>query len=434
MDIIVHRGLKEIGGTCLEIIHSGCRIIVDLGIPLTKPGGGELTKEELKTPAVLPKLRGLYTDAEIPTVDGVLLSHAHMDHYGLMDFIHPEIPVYLSEESLAILEVGNIFWPDNLKQKNMFDNYCLFDNSTPFEIGPFIISALPVDHSSFGASAFLLEANGKKIFYTGDFRAHGRKPKTYYRLLKDEQLKNVDALIIEGTTLGQRSRGSQPTEQDVEKQMADLLKKQEDVSFVVASGSNIDRLNSIFKATRSAGKELVLDLYQYYLLSKLKETYSKSKLPPFKGDGIRIFINDSQKKKMIDNLGQKVFDEFYNKSITAEEIISRRKDFVLRLAIHEMTGLAEKMQKEKTLEESVLIYSMWSGYLKKQKSFQNFSDRFNVTIKEVHSSGHAYKKDIVRLVDAINPKRLIPVHTLNAGVFKKTFTNIDIVTEKLTTI
>ena len=48
---------------------------------------------------------------------------------------------------------------------------------TPVEIGPFRVTPYLVDHSAFDAYALLVEADGKRVFYSGDFRGHGRKRK-----------------------------------------------------------------------------------------------------------------------------------------------------------------------------------------------------------------------------------------------------------------
>jgi mRNA degradation ribonuclease J1/J2 len=45
-----------------------------------------------------------------------------------------------------------------------------------FTIGDFQITPFVVDHSAFGALAFLVEADGKSLLYSGDLRWHGRKP------------------------------------------------------------------------------------------------------------------------------------------------------------------------------------------------------------------------------------------------------------------
>jgi len=56
-----------------------------------------------------------------------------------------------------------------------------------------------MDHSAFDASSLLIET-GKKIFYSGDFRGHGRKSKLLHRMIKDP-IKEVDCMLMEGTTL-----------------------------------------------------------------------------------------------------------------------------------------------------------------------------------------------------------------------------------------
>ena len=38
MKIKVHRGLKEIGGSCIEVTQNNTRIVLDFGMPLVKPG------------------------------------------------------------------------------------------------------------------------------------------------------------------------------------------------------------------------------------------------------------------------------------------------------------------------------------------------------------------------------------------------------------
>jgi ribonuclease J len=44
MRVCVHRGTKQIGGTCVEIEASGSRIIVDLGLPLDAVEAGRGTR------------------------------------------------------------------------------------------------------------------------------------------------------------------------------------------------------------------------------------------------------------------------------------------------------------------------------------------------------------------------------------------------------
>jgi len=50
MRVCIHRGTKQIGGTCVEIEASGSRIIVDLGLPL------DAVEADL---ALVPQISGL---------------------------------------------------------------------------------------------------------------------------------------------------------------------------------------------------------------------------------------------------------------------------------------------------------------------------------------------------------------------------------------
>jgi len=55
----------------------------------------ELTLHQLVGDKILPAVDGLYKNDK-PSIAAVLLSHAHLDHYGFLQFVHPDIPLYMS--------------------------------------------------------------------------------------------------------------------------------------------------------------------------------------------------------------------------------------------------------------------------------------------------------------------------------------------------
>ena len=69
--------------------------------------------QELIAEGVLVDVPGVFPhDPTAPDVAAIVLTHSHLDHYGLAHHAHPAIPVYGSEGTLAILEVGRVFFPD----------------------------------------------------------------------------------------------------------------------------------------------------------------------------------------------------------------------------------------------------------------------------------------------------------------------------------
>ena len=62
------------------------------------------------------------------------------------------------------------------------------------------------------------------------------------------------------------------------------------------------------------------------------------------------------------------------------------------------------------------IWSQWEGYLKKDagaKLRADLADR-GVPLEVIHTSGHASIRDLQRLASAVNPKSLVPIHTVNS--------------------
>jgi len=422
VQVTIHRGTHTIGGSCIEIASGSHRIILDLGLPLMGRDGAEIEARALKSRTrengILPSVAGLYRDQE-PAVYAVLLSHAHIDHHGLLGHVHPEIPIYMSKGSNKLIEIGNIFYPE----KTLVSNIQHFEHWKPFMVGPFTITPYLMDHSAFDASAFLIECEGRKVFYTGDLRAHGRKEKVFENLV-EHPITKLDCLVMEGTTLGGEHKGCE-NEQEVEEEFVETFKQQKDMSFILTSGSNIDRLVSLYRATAPirSNKILVIDLYTAYVLDQLKKL--RSNLPPHENDNIRVYYMYGHAKRLVDNNLKEFLYKIKSRKIELDEIVKNRVDMIVKLPIWKgMEKIAAAASKEQPLNDSQLIYSMWKGYLEKNTGVKEFCSKYGIGMKYIHTSGHAYLDDLERLVHAFSPSVLIPVHTLSGDDFKNYFSNV----------
>ena len=112
MKITIHRGAREIGGSCVEIAaESGSRLLVDLGMPLARVDGSEWPRGTALRPGhdcgrrLLPELCGLYAGKSI--VEG-LCSLTPTDHYGWPKYL-PQIPAFGSRGTLDSGASGSSF-------------------------------------------------------------------------------------------------------------------------------------------------------------------------------------------------------------------------------------------------------------------------------------------------------------------------------------
>jgi len=78
MNICIWRGARQIGGTCIEIESQGKRLVLDIGQPLDSPDAESVE---------MPRVEGLKTPDN--SLLGVVLSHPHLDHYGLAFRVPP---------------------------------------------------------------------------------------------------------------------------------------------------------------------------------------------------------------------------------------------------------------------------------------------------------------------------------------------------------
>ncbi len=419
--ITVHRGSDAIGGSCIEVAADTGRIILDLGMPLMENGGDEIDADKLDQPSIangmIPDVAGL-TDGDCASpILGVLLSHAHPDHYGMLEYVHDSIPVYMSEESKAMIGVANVFYPDQLKLQETLIRCRTFQQEQPFTLGAFTITPLLMDHSAFGSSSLLIEVEGKRILYSGDMRAHGRKAKLFWAL--PDKVGHIDCMLMEGTTLGGKHHDGYNDEAAVEEGMVRAF-QHDHATFVLGSGSNVDWLVSLYRASKRTGKLLVLDLYQYYLLTRLK-IFSRG-LPPHQGDHIRVFYPQSQAKRLSRHgLKDVMVKEAYSRKISRDEIWQNPEKMVIRLSMGEMKRLADQMPKQERLR---FIYSMWQGYLDRNAEMADFPKQYGCKWQSIHTSGHAWLEDLQKLTATIKPAMLVPIHTLQGDQFSTYFDNV----------
>jgi ribonuclease J len=410
-----------IGGSCVELRSDASRIILDLGIPLVKPDGTEfeikeyagLSGPELLAASVLPPVEGLYEWQE-PSVAGVLISHSHQDHYGFLNHIHPDIPVYLGEGTRKLIEISAVFSPS----KTILKRPVVFSWPGHFTVGDFRVVPHLVDHSAFGAFAFEIESAGKRIFYSGDFRDHGYLGKTL-TIIRDKCAPDVDALLMEGTMFG-REEGPVMTEQELADEAKVICRECPKSVLVYQSGQNVSRAVSFYKAARATGREFVLDFYSAHVLSELGKCTGGTSLPyPGNLPGIRVWYPNYLTNRLFNTNQGEIPIRYSTYKMTKEEMAEKLSNLVLYVR----PGMDFDLKHIIGIEGSILLYSLWSGYHEKG-STKRFLDEVNalgITVQSLHTGGHASIGTLRALVETLHPKILLPIHTFYPDEYATTF-------------
>jgi len=403
--LTVHRSTREIGGNCIEITYGGGRLLLDAGNPLES----EWVPEKGRVPNTL--------DITSP-VDGVIISHAHQDHFGLLDMLPEEWPVWSGWGAETLMRLTAAIKGVRLKQQ--FHNYKSFE---PFQIGPFSVTPYLTDHSAFDAHMLLIEVGGKRILYSGDFRRTGRKAKLVDRLIKNPP-RNVDVLILEGTTLG-RSKHF-PTEADIEEEFVSLFKESNGRVFITWSAQNIDRTVTIYRACKRTQRTLILDLYSVDVLARLEKYYPH--LPQLGWPFLRAVVTRGI-KHLYDDPQRINNAEFFKKccesgfAFSAAKIENKKNDVIMLRP----TLLRDFISKDVVLtSDDTWVFSMWDGYLKNQ-DYQATQKCFNdakASIRHIHTSGHASPEELKCFAESIAARYLVPIHSFEWDNHLEQFENV----------
>lgn len=381
MQIKVYRGTHQIGGCITEIKTESARIIIDMGEDLPSadyPFANH--QQQLEIDGVT---RGT------PDCNAVLITHYHGDHVGTFEKVLPSIPIYMGKTAKQIYgAVQNVLKnklnKGNPKKVNTFKEFTV---GKPLCFGDIKVTPYTVDHSAFDAYMLLIEAQGKRVLHTGDFRMHGARgskmPTVFEKYCKD-----VDVLITEGTMLS-RIGERVITEHELGLQAEKLLRENKYV-FALCSSTNIDTIAEFYNAAIQTQKPFIVceDDFQREILK---------------------IVTQNTTSPFYDFDRQKIYSYGYN----LHDLMTERGFFFLG-----RTNYVTKKAIE-AFPNSLLIYSMWSGYLdKSHPAFDEYKSDFvdcalnnGCRMVHLHTSGHASIEEIKKVCEITGAKTIIPIHS-----------------------
>ena len=404
MRIRILKGTNQIGGVFTEISSKEAKIIIDFG-------------DDLDGVKRLENIEGL-TIGE-PAYDGVFITHNHQDHMGRIDDILDGVPVYMSDLSRKIFETVFCFSKNKGKIHRQTIN---LEEGKTVTIKDMKITPYIVDHSAYNSFMILIEAEGKRILHTGDFRNHGYKGVLLESTLK--KIGKIDLLITEGTTLS-REQVKSKTETELVDDIVEKTKNYDQV-LMLMSTTNIDRVTTMQRVANRTGKTVIHDI----VLSNVLQLVTQKIPNALNSKSVGVYLPGSVYIKRDREEYKKYIEPFQNKIEETGKLLHGK--FIMNIRVSMLKDI-ERL-KDKVLDNCCVVYSMWEGY-QKEEMYKKFLDRMkelNIDIYSLHISGHADYTAFNQVIEITKPNAVIPMHTENKEKIKD-FTDKAVILEDMET-
>ena len=346
-----------------------------------------------------------------PRMHAVVLSHPHLDHYELADQLDPAVPVYLGAEAERVLNAAAFFSPVSYTPRlagHLADRVSL--QLRPFTVTPFL-----ADHSAFDAYSLLIDAGGRRLFYTGDIRAHGCKRRLFDELVNHPPA--TDVLLMEGTNV--RADSTLATTSSVEDDLVATFRATGGMVATFSSAQNIDRLVTVYRAARRSGRTLVVDLYT----ATVAAATGRSTIPQPGFVGYAVYVPNRQRHRIVQTREFHRVAEVTDIRMFPEGLATARGT----IAYLGTSSTAAELVDAGALQGGAAVWSLWPGYLTQPSGlrFQQLLSEAEIPLLQHHTSRHAFVEDLQRLVATFDPARVVPIHSEATDHFADHFPRVD---------
>lgn len=389
MKIEVLGAAREVGGSCIAVETDSCKLALDYG-----------TKFDAET-------RKLPND-----FDAVVVSHAHLDHSGGLLHLIRHNPLIIGSEITRAVTVDLLH--DMIKIQNEKGIYDFqdqhadriggyFHTSDTIALGETVKIQLQSAGHVAGAKITILQSEGKRIIYTGDFCFHDTE---ILHGCKSEAIpKRPDVLIAE-CTYGGKVR---PPRHELINQFLRQMK------LTMARRGNVliptfafHRSQEMAKRIDSAIEAGILPHYNVYTISNLA-----NRITGYFNHNKQLFTKEIKQQKHPFNYRH--VKHLYQTSQIKEPAV------VICTSGFGHAGASLRLLADWADDKANSII-LTSGYLppdsplKSAKENGYFKTRDGETIsvqadvKQIELSGHADQLELIHLISRVKPERTLLVH------------------------
>lgn len=386
-------GVGVIGSSKVLITEGDHRVLLDFGLDIPRgtdlfrppvvPRAHRYLADRLRVGAA-PRLPGVYDPAMVEPGDplgeqgpatAVFVSHAHIDHCGLVGTLRPGIEVHAAPETISVMRALSAAG-DGLPGGD--PDWRPLADEQPLRFGPLTVERITVDHDVPGASGYLVTTSDGVLAFTGDIRFHGRAPERAWRLA--ERAAGCEMFVTEGTSLGLPVfPGPVRTEDDVVRDFAAALEEARgDLVLLAMYPRDLERVAEFVEVAGAAGRRILW------------------------GDPVAAFLRELGIKGVV------AYSE-----VGLEEVTTDPGAFVYQPDLRDLRGipdLADLPVGDRTVwlhangEPLGPFESRWA-------LFMEWLDVLGIPLRRIGSFGHATADDLHTLVHRVAPRTVVPIHT-----------------------
>jgi ribonuclease J len=197
-----------------------------------------------------------FLEKERKNLVGLVLTHAHEDHFGAIIDLWPRLkcPIYATKFSAALFEAKC-----EAERNPPKIPVTVIPSGGRVDIGPFNVEFIPVAHSIPESHALAIHTEIGTVLHTGDWKIDPTPiigPPTDERRLRE--LGDAGLLALIGDSTNAVRDGRSPSEAEVAKTIAALVKGAKGRVAVTTFASNVGRLKAVAEAAKAADREVVI--------------------------------------------------------------------------------------------------------------------------------------------------------------------------------
>jgi len=435
--ITFYGGLREIGGNKFLLKDEKTNLFLDFGKNFAKeklffedPYIMARDEKHLLNLGILPPVPGLYkNDQSSCTLDGILISHPHLDHYDGIRFCKDDFPIFCGEDtqctilarefsSQSIASQYNIANMTARNGKQIFKHFNTFQSGQHSTIGDISFQAYALDHSVPGAYGFILETKAGTMVYTGDFRLHGTHKENTQTFLEKAQEAEPEVLLIEGTHVNECKLES---EDEVKEKVGKITACTQNLVLAGFAVADMDRIKTFYEVAKAHDRKLAVSAKQAYIIDSL---CSQEHLGLFSLHDPHVIIFQRDKKRY--SQYEKELQQKYSNIVQATEISHMQEEVILVASLYDMNEVAEI----KPSPGSSYILSQSEPFNEEMEishdKLANWLSYLGIPLYQAHASGHAGPHELKDAITQISPKKVIPVHTERPELFKGFIADLDV--------